>query len=75
MTVHVPSGSLNTHAMLDSGSTCSSILSDTAHKLSLKGPQEQGTSQLNSRRVNTEVSPINMVTLRFKVNGALVVDH
>lgn len=68
--------------MLDNGSTCSLVVSHVADKLGLKGPQEQiilngiqGTSQLNSRRVNTEVSPVNMVTPRFEVNGALVVEH
>jgi hypothetical protein len=35
----------------------------------------QGTSELNSRRVNTQVSAVNMVTPRFEVNGALVVEH
>ena len=82
VTVHGPNGSLTTHAMLDSGSTCSLVLSGIADKLGLKGPEEQvtlngiqGTSHLSSRRVNTEVSPVNMVTPRFEVNGALVVDH
>ena len=82
VTIHGPNGSLTTHAMLDNGSTCSLIVSDVADKLGLKGPQEQiilngiqGKSQLNSRRVNMEDSPVNMVTPRFKVNGALVVEH
>ena len=82
VTIHGPNESLTTHAMLDNGSTCSLVVSHVADKLGLKGPQEQiilngiqGKSQLNSRRVNTEVSPVNMVTPRFEVNGALVVEH
>ena len=82
VTVHGPNGYLNTHAMLDSGSTCSLVLSSVAEKLGLEGSEEriilngiQGTSELNSRRVNTQVSAVNMVTPRFDVNGALVVEH
>ncbi len=77
-----PNGCLNTYAMLDSGSTCSLVLSSVADKLGLEGSQEQiilngiqGTSKLNSKRVNTQVSAVNMVTPRFEVNGALVVEH
>jgi hypothetical protein len=82
VTVHGPNGYLNTHAMLDSGSTCSLVLSSVAEKLGLEGSEEriilngiQGTCELNSRRVNTQVSAVNMVTPRFEVNGALVVEH
>ena len=82
VTVHGPNGCLNTYAMLDSGSTCSLVLSSVADKLGLEGSQEQiilngiqGTSKLNSKRVNTQVSAVNMVTPRFEVNGALVVEH
>ena len=68
--------------MLDSGSTCSLVLSSVAEKLGLEGSEEriilngiQGTCELNSRRVNTQVSAVNMVAPRFEVNGALVVEH
>ena len=82
VTVHGPNGYLNTHGMLDSGSTCSLVLSSVAEKLGLEGSEEriilngiQGTSELNSRRVNTQVSAVNMMTPRFEVNRALVVEH
>jgi hypothetical protein len=68
--------------MVGSGSTCSLVLSGVADKLGLVGSEErvvlngiQGTSELNSKRVNTEVSPPNVVSPRFEVNRALVVDH
>lgn len=57
VTVHGPNGHLKTHAMLDSGSTCSLVLASVADKLGLKGSRErivlngiQGASELNSRR-------------------------
>ncbi len=65
---------LNTYAMLDSGSTCSLVLSGVADKLDLESSQEQII--LNGiKPVNTQVSAVNMVTPRFEVNGALVVEH
>ena len=52
VTIHGANGSLNIHAMLDNGSTCSLVVSDVADKLSFKAPQKQiilngiqGTSQ------------------------------
>jgi hypothetical protein len=58
VTVHGPNGYMNTHAMLDSGSTCSLVLSSVAEKLDLEGSEEriilngiQGTSELNSREL------------------------
>ena len=81
ITVHGPSGYLNTHAMLDNGSTCSLVLAAVADKLGLEGLQErvilnaiQGKSELNSKRVSMHVSPVNLVSPLYEVSRALVVD-
>ena len=80
-TLHGQKGHLNTYGMLDTGSTCSLILSDVANKLGLDGPLEgiilngiQKTSQLFAKRVNLQVSPANNFGVRYDVNGALTVD-
>ena len=38
VTLYGPKGYFNTHAMLDSGSTCSLLLADVAEELGLDGP-------------------------------------
>ena len=68
--------------MLDTGSTRSLLLADVAHNLGLDGPLEsvllngiQKTSELLTRRVSLQVSPLNDLGNRFDVNGVLVVDR
>lgn len=55
---------------------------DTACNLGLDGPLEslllngiQKTSELLTRRVSLQVSPLKDLANRFDVNGVLVVDH
>ena len=68
--------------MLDTGSTCSLLLADVAENLGLDGPLEtvllngiQKTSELLTKRINVQVSPVNDFGTQFDVNGVLVVDH
>ena len=82
VTLYGPKGYFNTHAMLDTGSTCSLLLADVAEKLGLDGPLEsvllngiQKTSELLTKRINVQVSPLNDFGTQFDVNGVLVVDH
>ena len=82
VTLYGPKGYFNTHAMLDTGSTCSLLLADVAEKLGLDGPLEsvllngiQKTSELLTKRINVQVSPVNDFSTQFDVNGVLVVDH
>ena len=86
VTLYGPRGYFNTHAMLDTGRTCSLILTDVAEKLGLEGPLEsvvlngfQKTSELLTKqltkRINVQVSPVNDFRTQFDVNGVLVVDH
>ena len=82
VTLYGPKGNFNTHAMLDTGSTCSLLLADVAEKLGLDGPLEgvllngiQKTSELLTKRINVQVVPVNDFRTQFDVNGALVVDH
>ena len=76
VTLYGPKGYFNTHAILDTGSTCSLLLADVAEKLCLDGPLEsallngiQKTSELLTRRVNVQVSPLNEFGTRFDVSG------
>ena len=82
VTLYGPKGYFNTHAMLDTGSICSLLLADVAEKLGLDGPLEsvflngiQETSELLTKRVNVQVSPLNDFGTQFDVSGVLVVDH
>ncbi len=81
ITIYGPNGCLNTHAMLDNGSTCSLVLASVADKLGLEGSQErivlngiQGQSELISKQVSMQVSPVNKVSPRCDVSRALVVN-
>ncbi|XP_068692553.1 uncharacterized protein [Montipora foliosa] len=82
VTLYGPKGYLNTHAMLDTGSTCSLLLADVAERLGLDGPVEsvllngiQKTSELLTKRINIQVSPVNDFGTQYDVNGVLVVNH
>jgi len=68
--------------MLDTGSTCSLLLADVAERLGLDGPSESvllngilKTSELLTKRINVQVSPVNDFSTQSDVNGVLVVDH
>ena len=59
VTLYGPKGYFNTHAILDSGSTCRLLLADAAEKLGLDGPLEsvllngiQKTSELLTKCIN-----------------------
>ncbi|XP_068684757.1 uncharacterized protein [Montipora foliosa] len=82
VTLYGPKGYFNTHAMLDTGSTCSLLLVDVAERLGLDGPVEsvllngiQKTSELLTKRINVQVSPVNDFGTQYDVNGVLVVNH
>ena len=82
VTLYGPKGYFNTRTMLDTGSTCSLLLADVAEKLGLDGPLEsvllngiQKTSELLTKHINVQVSPLNDFGTQFDVNGVLVVDH
>ena len=82
VTLYGPKGYFNTHAMLDTGSTCSLLLADVAKRLGLDGPVEsvllngiQKTSELLTKRINVQVSPVNDFGTQYDVNGVLVVNH
>lgn len=82
VTLYGPKGYFKTHVMLDTGSTCSLLLTDVAEKLGLDGPLEsvllngiQTTSQLLTKRINMQVSPVNDFGTQFDVNGVLLVDY
>ena len=58
------------------------LLADVAEKLGLDGPVErlllngiQKTSQLLTKRINVQVSPVNDFGTPYGVNGVLVVNH
>jgi len=58
VTLYGPKGYFNTHAMLDTGSTCSLLLADAAERLGLDGQLEsvllngiQKTSALLTKRI------------------------
>ena len=82
VTLYGPKGYFNTYAMLDTGSTCSLLLADVARNLGLDGPLKsmllngiQKTSELLTRRVSLQVSPLNDLGNLFDVDGVLVVDR
>ena len=82
VTLFGPKGYFNTHAMLETGSTCSLLLADVAEKLGLDGPFEsvllngiQKTSELLTKRINTQVGPVNDFGTQYDVNGVLLVNH
>jgi len=82
VTPYGPKRYFNTYAMLDTGSTCSLLLADVAERLGLDGPSErlllngiQKTSELLTKRINVQFSPVNDFSTQFDVNGVLVVDH
>ena len=82
VTLHGPKGYLDTYGLLDTGSTCSLILSDLAERLGFDGPHAsitlngiQRTSELSTKRVNVQVSPAAKFVARYDVAGVLVVDH
>ena len=82
VTLYGPKGYFNTRAMLDTGSTCRLLLADVAARLGLDGPSEsvllneiQKTSELLTKRINVQVSPVNDFNTQFDVNGILVVDN
>mgnify|MGYP000509560529 FL=1 len=82
VTLYGPKGYFNTHAMLDTGSTCSLLLADVAEKLGLDGPLQsvllngiQKTSELLTKRINMQVGPVNDFGTQYDVNGVLVVNH
>ena len=82
VTLHGPKGHFDTYGMLDTGSTCSLIVSNVADELGLDGPQEsitlngvQKSSKLSTKRLNLQVSPAANFGLRYDVDGVLVVDH
>ena len=75
-------GWFNTHAMLDTRSTCSLLLADVAEKLGLDDPLQslllsgiQKTSDLLTRHINIQVSPVNDFGTQHDLNGVLVVNH
>jgi len=82
VTLYGPKGYFNTQAKLDTGSTCSLLIADVAEKLGLDGPLKsvlvngiQKTSELQTKHVKLQVSPVNDFGTQFAVNGVLVVDH
>ena len=82
VTRYGPRGYFTTHAMLHTGSTCSLLLADVAEMLGLDGPLEsvllngiQKTSELLTKRINVQASPLKDFSTQFDVNGVLVVDH
>ena len=75
-----PCGQLNTHTLLDPGSTCSLIQADVADKSNLDGlPTSldlfgiQVTSHLNTKRVSFNIGPVNKHT-HYLVENALVAE-
>ena len=65
VTLHGPAASIDTHAMLDMGSTCSLIRTDIARKAGLRGPKEKMTlngiqqkSVFTSQNVGFQISPV-----------------
>lgn len=71
-----------TLTMLDTGSTCSVLLSDVAEKLGLDDPLEsvflnriQKKHELRTKRVNIEVSPINDFGTQSDVSRLIVLNH
>ena len=82
VTLYGPKEYFNTHAVLDTGSTCSLLLADVAERLGLDGAVEsvllngiQKTSELLTKRINVQVSPVNDFGTQYDVNGVLVVNH
>ena len=82
VTLYGPKGYFNTHAMLETGSTCSLLLADSAEKLGLDGPFEsvllngiQKTSELLTKLINMQVGPVNDFGTQYDVNGVLLVNH
>ena len=80
VTLYGPCGQLNTHALLDPGSTCSLIRADVADHLNLDGPPTsldlfgiQVTSHLNTKRVSFNIGPVNEHT-RYLAENALVAE-
>ena len=81
VTLYRPGGQLNTHALLDPGSTCSLVTEDIVNRLSLDGPSEslnlfgiQATSYLKTKRVSFEIGPVDVHATRYPVENALVAE-
>ena len=81
VTLYGPGGQVNTHALLNPGSTCSLITKDIANQHSLDGPSEslnlfgiQETSHLKSKRVSFDIGPVNVRDIRYPVENALVAE-
>ena len=81
VTLYGPGGQLNTHALLDPGSTCSLVTEDIANQLSLDGPSEslnlfgiQVTSYLKTKRFSFEIGPVDVHVTRYPVENALVAE-
>ena len=51
VTLYGPKGYFNTHAMLNTGSTCSLLLADVAEKLGLDGPFGKCALKWNSENI------------------------
>ena len=82
VTLYSSRGYFNTYAMLDTGSTRSLLPADVSQNLGLNVPSQsvllngiQKTLELLARRVNVQVSPLNVFGTRFDVNRVLVVEH
>lgn len=81
VTLHGPSGSIVSYAMLDGGSTCSLLDKQLANQLGLVGKVQEldlsgirERSLLSSERVNLSVSPSDNISERYSIRGAWVVD-
>ena len=81
VTLYGPAGQLLTHALLDSGSTCSLVVEDIANALNLDGPSEsldlfdiQVTSHLKTKRISFNIGPVDVPATRYPVENALVAE-
>ena len=79
VTFHGPGGQVNTHALLEPGSTCSLITKDMTNQLSLDGPSKsvnlfgiQETSHL--KKLSFDIGPLNVHAVRYPVENALVAE-